>query len=72
MHNLTTVDGLRSGLDADGCAHGRVSRERIDGMAERIESIESKVNWILATVGVQLCGFVLGVVLFVLNHLRLQ
>ncbi len=72
MQNLNTISGLRAGLDADGCAHGRVTRERIDNMVDRIGGIETKVNWILGSVGVQLVGFVLGVVLFVLNHLRLQ
>jgi hypothetical protein len=72
MQNLNTIDGLRSGLDQDGCAYGRVTRERVDNVGEHLDRVETKINWILGNIGVQLFGFVLGVVLFVLNHLRLQ
>jgi hypothetical protein len=71
MQNLNTIAGLRAGLDQDGCAHGRVTRERVDNVADRLDALETKINWILGSVSVQLVGFVIAVMLFILNHVRL-
>ena len=70
-----TVGGLRHELDQDGCAFGQVSRERlahigtaVDRVAAEVQRLESKLNYVLAAIGLQLIGFVLGVVIFLLYH----
>jgi hypothetical protein len=66
---VTSVSSLRHELDSDGCAYGQVSRERISHVIEQIESVDHKVNYVLAAVGLQLLGFMLGVVMFLLYHM---
>lgn len=65
---MNSVVGLRHELDRDGCAYGQVSRERIAHVMEAVEAVEHKLNYVLAAVGLQLVGFFIGVVLFLLNH----
>ena len=64
-----TVAALRHELDQDGCAFGKVSRERLNHVAEAVVAVDAKLNYVLAAVAVQLFGFLLGVVLFFLYHL---
>lgn len=66
-----SVGTLRDGLDRDGCAHGQVTRERVDNIAERLDRIESRLGVISAGVVLQLVSFVFGILLFVLNHVRI-
>lgn len=65
------VGTLRDQLDRDGCAHGQVTRERVNNLVEDVARVETKVNAILLGVGLQLISFVFGVVLFILNHVKL-
>ena len=70
-----TVAGLAHELDQEGCAYGQVSRERlshiqaaVERVAGAIERVETKLNYVLAAIGLQLFGFVLGVIVFLLYH----
>lgn len=65
-----TVASLRDSLDRDGCAHGQVTRERLDNVLDHIAAVESKLNLLLSGVLLQLVGFVFGVILFLLGHVR--
>jgi hypothetical protein len=65
-----TINALRASLDRDGCAHGQVSRERLDNLAQDIKSIESKVSFVASSVVLQLVSFVLAVMMFLLNHAK--
>ncbi len=60
---------LRRELDLEGCAFGQVSRERLSHVAEAVRSVDAKLNYVLAAVGLQLFGFLLAVTLYVLAHL---
>ena len=60
---------LRRELDLEGCAFGQVSRERLSHVGEAVRSVDAKLNYVLAAVGLQLFGFLLTVVLYVLAHL---
>ena len=60
---------LRRELDLEGCAFGQVSRERLSHVAEAVRSVDAKLNYVLAAVGLQLFGFLLAVMLYVLAHL---
>jgi hypothetical protein len=60
---------LRHELDREGCAFGKVSRERLSHVAEAVRSVDAKLNYVLAAVGLQLFGFLLAVMLYVLAHL---
>ena len=64
-----SVAGLRHELDREGCAYGQVSRERLAHVMEEVEAVEQKLNYLLAAVGMQLVGFVLSVLVFLLYHL---
>lgn len=64
------VGALRDALDRDGCAYGQVTRERVDNLLARVQSIEAKVNVIAAGVALQLVGFFFAVILFLLNHAK--
>lgn len=70
-HRYVGVGVLRDQLDRDGCAHGQVTRERVNNLVEDVARVETKVNAILLGVGLQLISFVFGVVLFILNHVKL-
>lgn len=65
-----SVESLRIALDRDGCAYGQVTRERIDNIVARMTAMENKLNFLLAGTLLQLLGFVFGVLLLVLGHLR--
>jgi len=65
----TTLAALRRELDHDGCAYGQISRERLSHVLAAVEKIEQKTNYVLAAVGLQLAGFLLSVVLYLLYHL---
>jgi hypothetical protein len=65
----SNMAGLRHELDRDGCAYGQVSRERLSHVMEAVGSVDHKVNYVLAAVGLQLVGFVLAVIIFLLYHL---
>jgi hypothetical protein len=65
-----TINALRASLDRDGCAHGQVSRERLDNLAQDIKSIESKVSFVASSVVLQLVSFALAVMMFLLNHAK--
>lgn len=60
---------LRHELDLEGCAFGQVSRERLNHVATAVQSLDAKLNYVLAAVGLQLFGFLLAVVLYFLTHL---
>lgn len=62
---------VRDQLDREGCAHGQVTRERLNNLVEDMARVETKVNTIMLGVALQLISFVLGVVLFILNHVKL-
>ncbi len=53
---------LRDELDCSGCEFGRLNRERITWMAEAVEKVDKKLNYVLAAAGLQLFGFLLTVV----------
>jgi hypothetical protein len=63
------MGALRRELDLEGCAFGKVSRERLSHVAESVRSVDAKLNYVLAAVGLQLFGFLLAVMLYVLAHL---
>ena len=70
-----TVAGLAHELDQEGCAYGQVSRERlshiqaaVERVADEVQRVETKLNYVLAAIGLQLFGFVLGVIVFLLYH----
>ena len=67
-----TAATLRDSLDREGCAYGQVTRERIDNALGRLERMEAKLNVLLGGVLLQLMGFVFGLLLFVLGHVRLS
>ena len=67
MANQAIVS-LRHELDLEGCAFGQVSRERLDHVAAAVQSVDAKLNYVLAAVGLQLFGFLLAVVLYFLAH----
>jgi hypothetical protein len=49
-------------LDAAGCEYGRITRERLINATVLVQSVDRKVNYVLAAVGLQLFGFLLSVV----------
>lgn len=59
---------LRRELDHDGCAFGQVSRERVAHLADAVAALEQKLSYLLVAVSLQLVGFFLGVVLYLLNR----
>ncbi len=61
---------LRDALDRDGCAFGQVTRERLDNMSARLQSLQATVNAIAIGVMLQLVAFLFAVVVFLLNHIR--
>jgi hypothetical protein len=61
---------LRDALDRDGCAFGQVTRERLDNMSARLQSLQATVNAIAIGVMLQLVAFLFAVVVFLLNHVR--
>jgi hypothetical protein len=61
---------LRDALDRDGCAFGQVTRERLDNMSARLQSLQATVNAIAIGVTLQLVAFLFAVVVFLLNHMR--
>jgi hypothetical protein len=63
-----TLAGLRRELDHDGCAYGQVSRERLSHVVDAVEGMERKLNYILGAVGLQLLGFFIGVVVYLLQR----
>jgi hypothetical protein len=64
----SSVAQLRHDLDAGGCAYGQVSRERIAHVAEGVERIERKLNYIIGVIGVQLVSFFLAMLLYAVQH----
>ncbi len=62
VRGRSTVYVVRCELDKDGCEFGRLSRERINRMSEAVEKVDRKLNYVLATAGLQLFGFLLTVV----------
>ena len=67
----TMMTALRHELDLEGCAFGQVSRERLNHVAAAVQSVDAKLNYVLAAVALQLFGFLLAVVLYLLAHLSL-
>jgi hypothetical protein len=63
-----TLAGLRHELDHDGCAYGQVSRERLSHVVDAVEGMERKLTYILGAVGLQLLGFFIGVVVYLLQR----
>jgi hypothetical protein len=64
----SSVAQLRHDLDADGCAYGQVSRERIAHVVEGVERIERKLNYIIGAIGIQLVSFFFAMLLYVAQH----
>ncbi|HVA88254.1 MAG TPA: hypothetical protein VNL71_00285 [Chloroflexota bacterium] len=62
---------FRHELDLEGCAFGQVSRERLNHVAAALQSVDAKLSYVLAAVGLQLFGFLLAVVLYFLAHVPL-
>jgi len=60
----------RDALDRDGCAFGQVTRERLDNMLARLQSLQATVNAVAIGVTLQLVAFLFAVVVFLLNHVR--
>jgi hypothetical protein len=57
-----SVYETRCELDAAGCEYGRITRERLVNTVALVQSVDRKVNYVLAAVGLQLFGFLLSVV----------
>lgn len=63
-----SIAGLRRELDHDGCAYGQVSRERLSHVVDAVEGMERKLNYILGAVALQLAGFFIGVVMYLVQR----
>jgi len=64
------VGSILDGYNRDGGAYDQVTRAKLEGLTEQVHGIESKLNAIAVGVFMQLLGFVLAVLLFAINHVR--